>query len=96
MMRSAKTSTIMRAQVARARARISPATVTDRRVASGTATGIGIGLYVSRRLVEAMGGRIWAIPRVGGGSEFGFALPEWPMEPEIDEPTAVSAGEAVT
>ena len=66
------------------------------KAAKRTATGIGIGLYVSRRLVEAMGGRIWAIPRAGGGSEFGFALPEWPMEPEIDEPTTVSAGEAVT
>jgi PAS domain S-box-containing protein len=36
--------------------------------------GVGIGLTVSKRLVEAMGGRIWAAPREGGGSEFGFAL----------------------
>ena len=40
----------------------------------GVAIGAGIGLSVSRRLVEAMGGRIWARPREGGGSEFGFAL----------------------
>ena len=39
-----------------------------------TASGAGIGLFVSRRLVEAMGGRIWALPRPGGGSEFGFSL----------------------
>ena len=36
--------------------------------------GAGIGLFVCRRLVEAMGGRVWARPRSGGGSEFGFAL----------------------
>jgi len=38
-------------------------------------SGIGIGLAVSKRLVEALGGRIWALPREGGGSEFGFTLP---------------------
>jgi PAS domain S-box-containing protein len=37
--------------------------------------GIGIGLTVCRRLVEGLGGRIWAASREGGGSEFGFALP---------------------
>ncbi len=38
------------------------------------AYGSGIGLFVSRWLVRAMGGRIWAEVRPGGGSEFGFAL----------------------
>ncbi len=37
--------------------------------------GGGIGLFVAGRLVRAMGGRVWARPRAGGGSEFGFALP---------------------
>jgi signal transduction histidine kinase len=37
--------------------------------------GAGIGLYIGRGLVTAMGGRIWARPRPGGGSEFGFSLP---------------------
>jgi PAS domain S-box-containing protein len=41
---------------------------------AGTATGAGIGLFVCARLVAAMGGRIWAAPREGGGAEFGFAL----------------------
>jgi signal transduction histidine kinase len=27
------------------------------------------------RLVEAMGGTLWAEPRPGGGTEFGFRLP---------------------
>ena len=39
------------------------------------AGGAGIGLYVSRRLVDAMDGRIWAAPAVGGGSEFTVVLP---------------------
>ena len=37
--------------------------------------GAGIGLFVCRQLVEAMGGRIWARPRDGRGAEFGFWLP---------------------
>jgi signal transduction histidine kinase len=38
------------------------------------ASGAGIGLFVCARLVKAMDGRIWAVPRDGGGAEFGFAL----------------------
>ena len=38
------------------------------------AGGAGIGLFVCRALVEAMGGRIWAAPRPDGGAEFGFVL----------------------
>ena len=37
--------------------------------------GAGIGLFVCRHLIEAMGGRMWAKPRDGGGAEFGFTLP---------------------
>jgi signal transduction histidine kinase len=37
--------------------------------------GAGIGLFVSRQLVEAMGGRMWAVDRPEGGAEFGFTLP---------------------
>jgi signal transduction histidine kinase len=39
------------------------------------AAGAGLGLAVSRRIVELMGGRIWARQRPTGGAEFGFALP---------------------
>ncbi len=39
------------------------------------AGGAGIGLYVSRRLVDAMDGQIRAAPAEGGGSEFSVVLP---------------------
>ena len=41
--------------------------------------GLGIGLFVCRRLIEAMHGRIWVRPRDGGGAEFGFALRRYPV-----------------
>jgi PAS domain S-box-containing protein len=37
--------------------------------------GLGIGLAVCQRIVDSLGGRIWARPRDGGGTEAGFALP---------------------
>ncbi len=43
--------------------------------------GAGIGLYVGRGLITAMGGRIWARRRSGGGSEFGFSLPRCDEDP---------------
>lgn len=39
------------------------------------ANGIGIGLALCQRIVTALGGRIWALPREGGGAEVAFALP---------------------
>ncbi len=47
---------------------------------SASAAGAGIGLFVSRQLVTEMGGRIWARPRPGGGSEFGFSLAPYPID----------------
>jgi signal transduction histidine kinase len=44
-------------------------------VARAVPGGAGIGLFVCRHLIEAMGGRIWAKSRPEGGAEFGFTLP---------------------
>jgi signal transduction histidine kinase len=45
--------------------------------------GAGIGLFVCRALVEAMGGRIWGAPRPEGGAEFGFILDRHEDDSEI-------------
>ncbi len=37
--------------------------------------GLGIGLAVCKRLVEVMGGTIWAASRPEGGAEVGFSIP---------------------
>ena len=37
--------------------------------------GLGLGLYISRALVEGQGGRIWIEHAPGGGSIFRFTLP---------------------
>jgi two-component system, OmpR family, sensor histidine kinase KdpD len=43
--------------------------------AVGRLTASGVGPFVARHLVEAMGGRAWARNRPDGGVEMGFALP---------------------
>jgi len=37
--------------------------------------GLGLGLAISRSIVESHGGRIWATPNVDGGTSFQFSLP---------------------
>lgn len=49
--------------------------------------GIGLGLWISRELVELMGGRIWARSQAGQGSTFSFTVP-LPEEREA-EPAAL-------
>jgi PAS domain S-box-containing protein len=46
----------------------------EQRLSSG-ADGMGLGLYICQRLVEAHGGRIWAESTVGRGSIVQFTLP---------------------
>jgi PAS domain S-box-containing protein len=38
-------------------------------------TGMGMGLSISRRIIEAHGGRLWAVPNDGPGSTFKFTVP---------------------
>jgi len=47
---------------------------TEEAVRTG-AQGAGLGLTVSRRLIEIQGGKIWAEARHGGGTAFHFSLP---------------------
>jgi len=54
--------------------------------ATRMASGAGIGLFVCRQLVEAMGGRIWARPRESAGTEVGFSLPMHHPDDAEDEP----------
>jgi PAS domain S-box-containing protein len=46
----------------------------EQRLTSGV-DGIGLGLYICQRLVEAHGGRIWAESKIGEGSTIHFTLP---------------------
>jgi two-component system sensor histidine kinase/response regulator len=42
----------------------------------GSSPGVGLGLYISRELVECHGGKIWAESKLGEGSTFCFVLPK--------------------
>jgi signal transduction histidine kinase len=37
--------------------------------------GLGVGLSISRSMVEALGGRLWAVPNEPHGAVFAFSLP---------------------
>src|ERR1700674_3362384 len=53
--------------------------------------GSGLGLTISKRLVELMGGRIWVGSEVGKGSVFAFAVP-FEISATVNRPAAVPIG----
>lgn len=45
--------------------------------------GVGLGLFISRSIIENHGGRIWAESKPGAGSVFSFTLPAPPRSPTV-------------
>ncbi|HLK33565.1 MAG TPA: ATP-binding protein, partial [Terriglobales bacterium] len=43
--------------------------------AGASAEGVGLGLAIARRLVQAFGGKVWVESELGAGSKFCFLLP---------------------
>jgi signal transduction histidine kinase len=62
--------------------------------------GLGLGLYISRAIIDAHGGRIWSAPNTdaGRGSVFGFRIPRvaMPLTPAGIAPTGELAWRAWT
>jgi PAS domain S-box-containing protein len=48
----------------------------ERAISANNISGLGLGLYISRQIIEAHGGRIWAESKLGEGSTFVMELPE--------------------
>lgn len=64
------------------------------RSTAGHAGGAGIGLFVCRRLVEAMHGRIWVDDAPGGGACLRFSIPVYDLgDPDAGGPETAEIGD---
>jgi PAS domain S-box-containing protein len=64
-----------------------------RQVSSTNYGGLGLGLYITKQIVERHGGSIWVESREGQGTTFSFSLP---VAPSIDQQPAPAAQEPQT
>src|SRR5258708_1042051 len=59
-----------------------------RQVSSTNYGGLGLGLYITKQIVERHGGTIWVESREGLGTTFSFSLPVAPSIHQMPVPTA--------
>jgi signal transduction histidine kinase len=53
--------------------------------------GTGMGLSLSRRIIESHGGRLWASPKPGRGACFQFTLPSEAKSNDMASPLSATA-----
>lgn len=53
----------------------------ERAIAASNVSGLGLGLYISRQIIKAHNGKMWAESELGQGSTFHVALPLLPNHP---------------